>query len=155
MIEIRNQIEYPTKVNKIFKNHVQCFKAEDNLKDVLNYIKDKSYTQFPVFDQNEFLGLVSDNGITFWLSEVIKEEIVDLSEVKIADVIGHDENRMNYVTIKADMSLYNVDELFSRRIRNGERGVVLLITALGKIEKPEDIIGIITPWDLPKINEIL
>ncbi|UTH13895.1 CBS domain-containing protein [Macrococcus equipercicus] len=148
---IRIKLEKPETVS-IFKKQVMTLDCNDSLTDALSLVKKYQVTQYPVFEDREFKGILSDNGITNWLSIVIVDEIVDLSEVKIADVLDKDEEFSSYIIVKNNLPLYEVEKKMLQRINErGHSNLVVLITPLGRLTKKEDIIGIITPWDMPHI----
>ncbi|SEK78364.1 CBS domain-containing protein [Carnobacterium iners] len=61
---ITEKIKHPKKVKDLFLSEVVTFDQGDKLSLVLKKVKEKSYSQFPVFNDNKLVGIVSENGIT-------------------------------------------------------------------------------------------
>lgn len=150
MERIYQQLVFPIRA-KDFEKSVITFYENKPLLKVVRHIAQVGYTQYPVFDQNELLGLITYKGIVKWIAATEKDGRVDLNDVMIRDVIPKDKDANNYVVISQTTPLYEIEEHFSKNLRSGRSRVVLLVSKSGKIEKPEDIVGIVTPWDLPEI----
>ncbi|MCJ1782334.1 CBS domain-containing protein [Mammaliicoccus sciuri] len=151
--DVRIKIEHPNTV-KLFHKDVIILDVNNTLIDVLNIIKEYSITQFPVFENNNFIGMLSDNGISKWLASVTKQELVDLTEINLKEVINQDESRNSFVIVKSNLPLFEVEKSITKKIKEkGYSNIVVLITPLEKIKSKDDIKGIITPWDLPDLFE--
>lgn len=136
---------------KDFEKSVITFYENKPLLKVVRHIAQVGYTQYPVFDQKELLGLITYKGIVKWIAATEDNGKVDLNNVMIRDVLPKDKDAKNYVIISETTPLYEIEEHFTQNLRSGVSRVVLLVSKEGKIEKPEDIVGIVTPWDLPEI----
>lgn len=151
--EVLERIKNPKKVYQLFNHEVIHFNLNDSLSKVLNIVKEKEYSQFPVFNNNnELVGLISENGITRFLAESVEDDIISIVETKIKDVIDHDEAKDSITIVNANTLVHNVEEIFNKKLHQGNSTFAILISNRGqKIETSEDILGIITPWDLPVI----
>lgn len=148
---VRMKLENPEKVS-MFKKEVMTLDVTDSLTKVLKLIEQHNITQFPVFDKKSFKGMLSDNGITNWLARVLKDKSIDLTGVRVKDIIQKDEELTSYIIVENNMPLYEVEKRMMAKINHsGNSKVIVLITPLGKINQKSDIIGIITPWDMPEI----
>ena len=116
----------------------------DTLAQVLKTITQREYSQFPVYDGNQFLGLLTENGITRWLAQHVSTELslVELDEVRVSQVLQNEEKRVNYYFVARDMRLDDVRGLFASH----ELLEAVLITANGK--ESEKLLGIATRWDI-------
>ncbi|MBG9982004.1 CBS domain-containing protein [Aerococcaceae bacterium DSM 111020] len=150
--DIIASIENPKKVYELFINEVIHFNMEDSLSTVLRVVNEKEYSQFPVFNNNELIGLVSENGITRFLAESVNDDIISIVETKVKDVIDQDEAKGSISIVNSNTLIHDVEEIFNKKLHEGNSFFAILVSNRGhKIEKPEDIVGIITPWDLPII----
>lgn len=150
--EITQRIENPKKVYELFLSEVIHFNMDDSLSEVLNVVKEKEYSQFPVFNENELIGLISENGITRFLAESVDEDIISIVDTKVKDVINQDEAKNSLSTVNSNTLIHDVEEIFNKKLQEGNSIFAILVSKRGrKIEGPEDIVGIITPWDLPII----
>lgn len=126
----------------------------DSLTDALKIINDKKIPQFPLFSNGKLQGNISDNGITNWLTTKIEVDPIILRHAKMSNVIDEasDDSFKNYKVIKPDVLLFDVLKIFSNKLKYGSNSFILLISDLNVIKLPEDILGIITPWDIPMIR---
>ena len=148
---VRMKLENPEKVS-MFKKEVITLDVTDSLTKVLDLVEKHNITQFPVFNNKHFEGMLSDNGITHWLARVLGDKVIQLTDVRVKDIIQKDEELASYIIVSSNMPLYEVEQQMMAKInRTGNSKVVVLITPAGNISKKADIIGIITPWDMPEI----
>lgn len=125
---------------------------EDSLSEVLNVVNERQYSQFPVFNDDELVGLISENGITRFLAESVDEDIISIVDTKVKDVINQDEAKDSISIVNLNTLIHDIEDIFSKKLHEGNSIFAILVSSRGrKIETSEDIVGIITPWDLPII----
>ena len=118
---------------------------------MLQSVKDDCFSQFPVFDGNNLVGIISENGITNYLAANIEEDVISISDITIQEVLEVDEQKELFDIVKQDKSIYDIEGIFIKRTKTGRSPFVLLVSKDGLINNPGEITGIITPWDLPLI----
>lgn len=130
-----------------FKNIVS-FSSNDNLKEVLDKVSEFQYSQFPVFDKESYIGMITDNGITNWIANSIDAEsnlIENLKDVKIEKIITFEEKQNNVVKIYKEETIFSLISAFEEK----EVNTVLICEKKNCIiEKPTDLMGIMTTYDL-------
>lgn len=149
-------IKNPNKVRDVFLSDVKTFQVDDMLTEVLDVIQKENYSQFPVFEQNKLIGLITENGITSFLAQSVEEDIISIKETTIADIVSatKDEAIDAYVIVNTNENIYEIENIFIENTKKGNARFTILISHLAnKIGKPQDIAGIITPWDMPKVSE--
>lgn len=141
---IRDQFETPERVHPKFGKEVISFQAEDILSKVLAKIHANGFSQFPIYRQNQFQGLLTENGITRWLADHSTKvmTLIELDEVTAFDLLGQEEQRSNYRFIARDTTLLEAENFF---VQNALLEA-LLITQNGKPN--EKLMGIFTRWDI-------
>lgn len=147
--QIEEEISRPKKVFPKFERSVACFTVYDSLEQVLDSMKMNRYSQFPIYDQGEFKGLLTTNGISNWLAENIPEDIISIKETTVAEVLRCEENKANFKFISRDTTIYEAEELFKEGLTQGSKIEALLITHNGR--ETESLLGIITSWDIIEI----
>lgn len=155
---IRRKFENPGRIGDYFKVEVTTLNTEDYLSKALNCIRSVGRSKFPVFDQTNFLGLLADKGLLYWLSHHASDQALDISSIQIKDIVDkyNSDDVFIYYKIKhPDTSIYEVADWFEKNQRNGRHHSVVLISKKEIIHQPEDILGIITVFDLPMIEEKL
>ena len=147
--QIEKELINPMKIQQLFTKSVIGVKEETSLVSVLNIIKEKKYSQFPVLSKDGFKGLITENGITNWLANNIEEDIISIKDTTIKDVLQEEEEKESYGILYAKDTLYDVIEEFEKASKTGDKTfVVIVINSPKKKFFLEDIYTILTPWDL-------
>jgi len=139
-----NRLTNPDRVIPCFQRHVEKISSQDNLATVLKLIRQRDYSQFPVYDGGNFRGLLTENGIARWLAHHVatKLSLIEFEDVRVADLIHNEEKRENCLFVPKDDLVDDVVDKFS----SAELLEAVLITAAGKQSEP--LLGIITRWDI-------
>jgi predicted transcriptional regulator len=152
IIELYKDITNPKKVIPDFQFKVLGAKKEDYINDILIEMKKKSFSQFPVFDENGLVcELINNNTISRWLSSQLEENgTIIIENVKVADLIPEIEFKENYEFVSRNASIYEASSLFINQISNKERNLdVIFITQNGK--RTEKLLGLITIEDIANL----
>ncbi|SER80410.1 CBS domain-containing protein [Salipaludibacillus aurantiacus] len=148
---IEAEISKPKEVIPMFSKDVKTFETDHTLSDVLRVIKDQAFSQFPVYKDGEFAGLLTENGITNFLARHVEEELISLPETAIEMVLSLEEAKNNCKFISRHTSVYEAKELFKNEGADEfARLDALLITHHGR--KTEKLLGMITAWDITQID---
>ena len=141
---IRDQFRTPKKVLPKFQKEVVTVQAEDALSGVLKSIKEKELSQFPVYQNGCYIGLLTENGITRWLAKysVSKDTIIDFQDETVKDSLSMEEQRQNCQFISRNTTVQDAEDYFVRNTMLE----ALLITETGKND--QTLMGIITRWDV-------
>jgi predicted transcriptional regulator len=147
--QIRDQLISPETVYPKFGKPVISFQFKDQIQKVLKTIYEKEYSQFPVYNDNIFQGLITENGITRWLASESFNGVtkIELHDVYVRDLFRKEEQRMNSKFIRRTTSVLDAENFF---VQNSLLEA-LLITENGRPN--EKILGIITRWDMISKNE--
>ncbi len=142
-----DQLTKPERVVPRFKREVERLTIYQSIAEALAVIRQRSYSQFPVYDGKTFVGVLTDNGLSRWLASHIENDVVSLQESPIAEVMEHEENRKNFVFVSAQSSVDEVRDVFGRVWESHIPNLAaVLITANGR--QTEQLLGIVTAWDL-------
>lgn len=139
---IESEIKSPPKVYPAFKREVVHFQADDLFTTVLKTIKNQRITHFPVYKKGKLLGLLTENGIAYWLANHAELLTTDLRQSTTEEILIEDSKSNNYLFIRKDMSV----DIAADLLKNDRQIDALLITDNGKVS--EHPVGIITPSDL-------
>lgn len=154
--QIEKELINPMKIRELFSKNVIGVKEDNSLVSVLDIIKEKKYSQFPVLSEDGFKGLITENGITNWLANNIEEAITSIRDTTIKDVLEEEEEQESYSILYSQDTLYDVIEEFEKAAKTGDKTfVVIVINSPKKKFFLEDIYTIITPWDLDIIYKNL
>lgn len=144
--KIEGDLINPRTVYQDFQCEVYSFDQKDKLSELLKGIREKQFTQFPIFSNTDFVGLISENGITHWLAQNVDEDLIDLTETPLSAILKYEESKENYKFLKRNSPVAEAIEIFKNSIQNDKRIDAILITENGKPQ--EKFLGIITSWDI-------
>jgi predicted transcriptional regulator len=140
----KERLTSPERAIPAFQRKVDAISIHDSLAKVLEIITRRNYSQFPVYEDKQFRGLLTENGITRWLGQhvVTNLSLVDLDDVPVAQVLKNEEERINFRFVARNMLVDDVRGLFACNVLLE----AVLITAHGK--ESETLLGIGTRWDI-------
>nr|WP_319215110.1 CBS domain-containing protein [uncultured Trichococcus sp.] len=142
---IHEQLLKPKTAFDIRSGDVKFFKETTPLSAVLETIRNTDLTQFPIKDgKGKVRGLLTENGITHWLSQHAHEATVSIDGTLARDILVLDENKNNFAFIKKDATIYEAEAQF-----DNQKIDALLVTHSGK--NTENLLGIITRFDLVEV----
>lgn len=141
---IREEFVSPQRVFPKFHRAVECVDTAQPLSYVLRLIDQNGYSQFPVYREVKFIGLLTENGITRWLAHHSTNvmTLVELDEVMVETILQNEEARPNSQFISRNCTILEADNLFGSNLALE----ALLITGSGR--STETLMGIITRWDV-------
>jgi len=129
--------------NKIFTANIN-----DRAIDIITIMNENCYTHVPVFDDDNFVGVFSENSLFTYLAKneaIILDSNTTLNEFK--DILGIDKHDTEeFLFISKKTCVYEVEELFRRYLSNHKRLAAIFITENGK--QNEKLLGLITAWDV-------
>lgn len=142
--QVQKNLLKPELVYPKFKRKVNTFQIKDSLLLVLKTIRFDSYSQFPIYDEIKFKGLLTENGISRWLANYSNEEdpIIAFKEIYLGIILESEEERQNSLFIRRSTTLLEAENEF---VINPALEA-LLITENGN--PAESLMGIITRWDI-------
>jgi predicted transcriptional regulator len=140
----RDRLIHPKKVFPTFKRAVEIASLADSLAHVLRIVNKRTYSQFPVYDGQQFRGLLTENGIARWLAQhvVTKLSLVEMEDVPVREVLRNEEERRTWYFVGREYRVDDLRGLFATH----ELLEAILITAQGK--ESEALLGIATRWDI-------
>ncbi|CQR47938.1 CBS domain protein [Paraliobacillus sp. PM-2] len=144
--KIAQELTAPKRVIPAFSKKLYILDGKDSLVSVLHIIKQTSYSQFPIYRNNQFVGLLTDKGITQWLAKNIDSTFSQLLDTQILDIIKGDHHDKNYLFINQSMTIYEAEDIYLKQIKQNKRLDALLITKNGK--QTEQLLGMVTTNDL-------
>ncbi|HZK47773.1 MAG TPA: CBS domain-containing protein [Atopostipes sp.] len=155
LIFIRQQLIQPYQAGDYFSRKVFSFSIQDSFERLLYFVNKNNLYQFPIFDEDGLAGILSHNGITNWLANHYTDGKLDLSEILIKDIVADETTYYQYEIISPATSLFEVEEMFFRNLAVGRSQYLILLAEVDEIREWDDIKGIITPWDLPKVLNLV
>jgi len=150
--KIRDILLTPPTVSLFTQKRVTSVIATDSLAHATQIMHERHYSQLPVFDDNNYVGLLTTRMITYWLGAQ-RRATFDLATVTVSDVLTSAEPGDSALFIPNDTHLTNALELFDYKTRRQRYVDALLITLDGTAQAP--LLGIIAVGDIPRIYDAL
>ena len=132
----------------MFLFEVTSFYDTDPIDTLFRTIQHTKYSHFPIFSDQQFLGVLTENGITHLVASKIDEDIISLKSLTIRDVLNADEHHMNYKILKLETPLYEAVEVFDSKQHPIQ---LVLLSDKQVITSPKDIRGMMLPKDVAYI----
>ncbi|MEH7336064.1 CBS domain-containing protein [Neobacillus drentensis] len=122
---------------------------EDSILFILQAIKEHGYSQYPVYQDNRCVGLLKTGDIVNWMAGNIINTIVDLTDIKIGDIL-RDVKHHPIEFVPKSIDIFSIEDIYERKHKEKVELEVVIITENGKSdEKP---LGMVTAWDLIEID---
>lgn len=150
--EVADLLANPPTV-ELFQTDVFRLQSSDPIRDAVEVMFERSYSQIPVYDDDSFTGLLTTNTVSRWLGSCVQDDIFSLEETPVFTVLHYAEVEDNYRFLSRHATLFEAIEAFNSHEKRGKRLESILITERGK--PSESLLGIITIWDLPRIHQEL
>lgn len=150
--DIKEHLVRPEPVSTRFCRKVKTVSATDSLAHFVALAFENGFSQFPVVDDGQFRGLVTENEITRWLGRRVKANAseVDLRKASVRTVLKEQDPTMKGIAIFRfkwlDAPVEEVMGLFSTE----PTLEVVLLTQSGN--NHTQIEGIITQWDAARFS---
>ncbi|SLM87170.1 MULTISPECIES: CBS domain-containing protein [Vagococcus] len=142
ILEIENKLLHPRLVERVLKKNVKIFTAEVPLQEILYIIVEKEYSQFPVYQNKKFRGLITTRGVGMWFAKNANSSLLDLNYYTAIDILDIDNKSDAVYFLAPTDTEYKAKELF----KNNPRLEAILITENGR--NNGKLIGIVSPKDL-------
>jgi predicted transcriptional regulator len=146
--EVVSRLKNPIIVEQRFLKEVSRVSSTTSLIEVLVKMRQKKYSQLPVYDDEKYVGLLTENGISRWLSKQIKTKagLVDLKGIPVTDVLAQEERRPTCLFVDKAKQVIDIVNLFGD---NRELETVIITKDGNENEEP---LGIVTRWDITRLR---
>lgn len=114
--DIRNELTSTRTCAKAYGKQVEVLTPADTLDKVSELILDKHFSQFPVFDDDGRIKLLTENGVVRWML-LHREEIgsAKLEEISVRDLLDDEEAKVDVLRfVAASEPEDRATELFSQ-----------------------------------------
>jgi predicted transcriptional regulator len=138
----------PPRAIPTFQRVVETLQSNSSLAGVLKIIGQRDYSQFPVYRSGRFFGLLTENGITRWLSKHVaaKGSVVSVGAAEVREVLESEEANHLAAEFVAKGEAVGV---LAQRFQKSPLLEAVLITSNGF--KNERLLGIATRWDIASL----
>ncbi len=151
--KIRDIILEPPRVKDGFLGEVIVCSPDDAIGKAMSHILEKSFSQIPVYEAQNFVGLLTTETVARWLADKLSSGKGFIEEETVKAVMKYSPNKENYAFIDIQSTMFDVLGLFEEFNQKGKILNAVLITQSG--EKSGKPVGIITVFDLPQLYETI
>jgi predicted transcriptional regulator len=146
LMKIVNYLEAPPKVYDLFKDErVFIAKFNSTLYECLVIMRDRDYSQLPIYKGKHFIGMLTGNVIANWIQKhlsLVDMRLNELLKITVNKVLEYEEVIDEAVFLSRTTTLYDfIDVSANQPSPSG----IYLITEHGKSDQHP--IAIITPYD--------
>jgi CBS domain-containing protein len=153
MEHIAAMLSSPPPLGRSFRGRVALCAPDTPVSAAMKQMAAGSFSQLPVYNGTNLVGLLTTDTVARWLADCFAREGGVLDEAKVGAVLKHAEFPDNFALLGPKDSVFDAVELFRQRQDNGKRCDAILITQ--GAARDHTPIGIITPFDLPKLYEAI
>lgn len=143
---IYHEMTHPRDCRSFHKDVYVCA-SHHKISHVLDIMKQENNTHVPVYHSGEFQGILSESVISYRLSGCLKRgETIEKARVWDIDLTLWNE----YVLFeKTSLSMYEAEQRFVHWFKEKKRLWAIFLTQQGS--SSQEMLGIITAWDIPKM----
>ena len=133
----------------IATKEVKFFETTQSLLEVLEAIQKYGYSQYPIYEEKNYKGLLKTTHILSWMSDTLQDGKINIADRTVADLIPYiKEAPIEFV--HKDINIFEIEEIFEEKHRSKIDLEAVIVNENG--EENQWPIGLITPWDLIEID---
>lgn len=150
---IRDDLLSPPSLYAVCTRPVATCGPSDPVGRAAHTMRDKSYSQLPVYDGAAFVGLLTAETVARWVASNLADGQELMEEEKVADVLRHQEDPENHAFLGRASTVPDGLVAFDDFLKRGKRLDAILLTENGR--PSEQPLGIVTVHDIPKMRQAL
>lgn len=149
---IKTRLLEPPALLPGFRRDVMTCELSDKIGAAAVLMRDRDFSQLPVYDDGALMALLTAETIARWLGAALENGIGLIEEVSIVDVLPHTEDPDNYIVVPRGTTIYEALDAFDTYARRGKALAALIVTQKGK--RTERPLSILTASDIPRLLEL-
>ena len=139
----------PPRLLSLVNQSVTRCSSADAIATAARIMYDNCFSQLPVYDNGQFIGMLTGETITRWLSEHLDSEGGTFAGEPVRKVLDRQEKKVKYTFLPQDATVFDALNEFDRFLQSGRVLRAIIITANGQATEPP--LGIVTPSDIPRL----
>lgn len=144
---IARDLMNPERAIPCFSREVSRLQLDESLAIAVKLMREKDYSQCPVYADGEFKGVLTERGLARWLTRRVEScSLVDLEDDRVEDALGLEEKRDYFDFAPRNHPVWQVAEMFA----TNPQLEVVLITEDGC--QDGELLGIATVWDIARLK---
>lgn len=150
--KIATILNKPNHALSIATKNVVYFQQDDSILKVIQGINQFSYSQYPIYEGKNCIGLLTTESIVKWLAANVVKNSVTLSDIQVSDILKY-EKKHPIAFVSKSINIFEIEDYFERAHQKRETLEAVIITENGASN--ETPLGVITAWDLIEIDYTL
>ncbi|SFL87208.1 CBS domain-containing protein [Gracilibacillus orientalis] len=139
--------EPPTALS-IASKPVEFFYLDSPIKKLITCMQEKEYSQYPIYQEDKFIGLLTDGDIANWFAANIGQLTIEMKQ-PIGEIFRIEKKEHTKIVGK-DVSVMDIEAIFKEYLEKNQKIEAIIITENGTAaELPK---GIISSWDLIRLK---
>jgi hypothetical protein len=143
----------PTVLAALPGRPVVSVRAEQPVRAVLHLVRTLDYSQFPVYADHGWAGLITTNAIARWFAQQMDDDEVTTGEETVAAVLTCAEDLDTALHVPRSTTAAEAIDLLGRPRRGGSRPSALVVTENGKAA--ESPLAVVVDEDLSVLHRAL
>jgi hypothetical protein len=144
--QVAQEVLEPKPLIPTFAAQIRCFSLTDNLHKALGFMRGHDFSQIVVRRSDGRLGMLTVEGITWWLADNAGAKQNPVNAATIGDLIAL-EPPGGFMIMGPDKTIFDAADAFRNVIHyEATRLYAIVITENG--DNSDSPIGFVTPWDI-------
>ncbi len=148
--EIAAFLQSPPNATQLASSPVKLYDTDELVTDVLTDMLQHSFSQFPVYQDGKFSFLMTERAIVNYVAEQLTDQSVHFRDEKVTVLKKYEpQSVVKFVSDK--VNVIDIETIFEDKQKKKQKLEAIIVTENGK--KSEAPLGIITSWDLLKLED--
>jgi predicted transcriptional regulator len=150
---IRDELLSPPSLYSVCTRPAATCDPSDPVGRAAMTMRDRSFSQLPVYDGSAFVGLLTAETVARWVASNLADGQELMEEERVADVLRHQEAGENHAFLGRLSTVLDGLAAFDAFLHRGKRLEAVLLTDSGR--PTEQPLGIVTVHDIPKLRRAI
>ncbi|QGH34673.1 CBS domain-containing protein [Gracilibacillus salitolerans] len=148
MEQLASLLAEPPTALSIASKPVEFFYLDSSISKLINCMQEKEYSQYPIYQEDKLIGLLTDGDIANWFAANIDKLSIEMGQPigEVFQIVKKDDTKI----VGKDATVMDIEAIFKEYLEKNQKIEAILITENGTAaELP---IGIISSWDLIRLK---
>ena len=129
---IKNKLYEPKKVFEIISNKVITLNKDNLITEALQIMKKADYSQVPIYDNNNYTGMINSEMITKWVINYMEEGSLTIKNTKIKEILVYDDETLVTEFVSSKASVFDVYNILESHLEKNHLIQAIIVTENGK-----------------------
>ena len=143
----------PTALSVLGAQDVCAARFDEHIRTALEYVRRFDYSQLPVYDDQQYAGILTTNTIARWLASQLARNQGLAEEETVRQVLNFSEDHERALLVRRTITAAEAVDKLSHGGANGTPVTALIVTDLGR--RSESPLRVIAVFDLPRLTASL